>query len=1106
MRTAKSSELAILAVAISTLAGAACAAEQGTVAWQVRLQSCPLWPSTGALVILGDRDPRGILLDDQYLLLSESGRLTSLPGTDEPTWSGELQRREDGEVSLTLNRNGCKLTGRGTAHAMPAESATELERRADLMLAWTRIAEGERAASQGRFGEAQGTTSQGCDLLVKWTGEDAHHRATCSVRLSNRARDSGQFARALDLAETGARWFERTAGEGHVDTLSAHFAQAQALFSLAQHADALRVSQATSAARERLLGAANLETLAASNVAAISLLYMGRADEATVVLESIVSRMDEAGVADSLLAFKVRNNLALSLLQQGDAHRAVAVQELNWRLRAARLGASHPDSLISLRNYCNGLRIAGDEPRAMRLLEGALADFMSAFGAEGQETLRAQRLLALLYQRMERWNEAVALGSSVYLRMAASLGPSHADTLQALNNLAIAEMNAGRPDAAIARLREGLARWQEAHGPDHFNTRRARAALAFQLMRASRPQEALAIFQEGPDAAPLPPRGSGSVHPLRLKARAGMAQARFELGERERALAELRDILARKREQFGDAHPETMETLRALADFCDRSGRREEAIDLMEELVRRTEGSLTNGPLREYQRALVSARTGDDFQRASYSRLAVLLVASNPARAMEIAELAKMRALVDAVGAAIDPAPLEPQARMALKKLSTATAKAEETIANADPGSPAYVNAVAERVKLQDRVQELAREHEAPRDASRLRSDAMPEDVSFVSFLVSGDRVIAFVMRKDRPPRGHDLGRIPRLEDTVDAARRLLASPEPNRERVWRRMDGSFVFSIARPEFAASREPAPSTVLDELARRLIVPLLPSLGGTSHWVISPDGPLAFLPFEALRANRRTLIELADVSYAPSLTVVGLLRERASGREERAAQTIPFLGFAVSTFAQGPAREGVQRWKDLPRAEEEVREIARSFGTQPVRLFMGSDASDAAVRQLDRDGELLRARIVHLATHAYLSPRNAKLSALVFAPSAEGEGSHDGVVSAAELATLRLSAHLVVLSACETGVGQFVTGEGVIGLPYAIMTAGAQAAVLSLWQVVDESAAEFMVRFYRRLNEGMTPSKALRETKLELMRSKGPWSAPRHWAPFVLYGAP
>ena len=211
---------------------------------------------------------------------------------------------------------------------------------------------------------------------------------------------------------------------------------------------------------------------------------------------------------------------------------------------------------------------------------------------------------------------------------------------------------------------------------------------------------------------------------------------------------------------------------------------------------------------------------------------------------------------------------------------------------------------------------------------------------------------------------------------------------------------------------------------------------------------------------------------------------------------------FLGWGVAKL--GAASPDGRRLDDLPGAEGEVVRLAALFPGSRSRTLLGPQATESALRAMESDGSLARYRYVHFATHAFLSPRDARLSGVMLARDAAN--ADDGVVTAAEWAGLHLGADLVTLSACETALGTKAAAEGVTGLPYAMMASGAQGALLTLWRVSDEGAARFMQAFYARIVAGARPGPALRATKAGFLRSKGPWSAPRHWAAFVLYGAP
>ncbi|MGH9854334.1 MAG: CHAT domain-containing protein, partial [Blastocatellia bacterium] len=152
----------------------------------------------------------------------------------------------------------------------------------------------------------------------------------------------------------------------------------------------------------------------------------------------------------------------------------------------------------------------------------------------------------------------------------------------------------------------------------------------------------------------------------------------------------------------------------------------------------------------------------------------------------------------------------------------------------------------------------------------------------------------------------------------------------------------------------------------------------------------------------------------------------------------------------------------------------------------------------------DAELGQYRFVHFATHGYLDSEQPELSALVLSLVNDRGARQNGFLRTHEIYNLKLPAEMVTLSACETGLGKEIRGEGLVGLTRGFMYAGAKRVVVSLWALNDRATAELMARFYRKmLKDGLRPAAALRMAQVEL--SKQPqWRAPYFWAGFVLQG--
>ena len=152
--------------------------------------------------------------------------------------------------------------------------------------------------------------------------------------------------------------------------------------------------------------------------------------------------------------------------------------------------------------------------------------------------------------------------------------------------------------------------------------------------------------------------------------------------------------------------------------------------------------------------------------------------------------------------------------------------------------------------------------------------------------------------------------------------------------------------------------------------------------------------------------------------------------------------------------------------------------------------------------DKHKKLSSYQYLHFATHGFLHPQTSALSALVLDQLNTTE-EYDGYLTAVEWIGYQLKSDLMVLSACQTGLGETVSGEGIMGLPYALYLAGNKNTLMTLWKVDDAATAEFMRRFYTKLNNGTSHIQSLIETKREFMQD-AKYQNPRYWAAFVLYG--
>ncbi|MBX7223360.1 MAG: CHAT domain-containing protein [Blastocatellia bacterium] len=337
----------------------------------------------------------------------------------------------------------------------------------------------------------------------------------------------------------------------------------------------------------------------------------------------------------------------------------------------------------------------------------------------------------------------------------------------------------------------------------------------------------------------------------------------------------------------------------------------------------------------------------------------------------------------------------------------------------------------------------------------------------------------------------------------------------------------------------ADREGAKLAVV--LSRMLLGPAGPQLAGKRLFIV-PDGVLHFLPFAALAspnekenksaggAYPHPLIADFDMTVLPSASVLGFLQTQDSSRTVPTSVAVfadpvfettdPRLRVKPTRFV--PPQPGTNLNPEESRALTVVRAMANEPATVNLRRLpftrLEAGAIAAAVppanrlMALDFDASCLTAeksnlgryQILHFATHGLIPPQSPELAGLVLSLVKADGTQQDGYLGLPEIYNLSLNAELVVLSACRTGWGKEIKGEGIVGLTRGFLYAGSERVLVSLWDVHDQGTAELMKHFYRfLLVQHLTPAAALRKAQM-LMLKNPTWQAPYYWAGFALQG--
>jgi CHAT domain-containing protein len=238
----------------------------------------------------------------------------------------------------------------------------------------------------------------------------------------------------------------------------------------------------------------------------------------------------------------------------------------------------------------------------------------------------------------------------------------------------------------------------------------------------------------------------------------------------------------------------------------------------------------------------------------------------------------------------------------------------------------------------------------------------------------------------------------------------------------------------------------------------------------------------------------LLRREAVSRKPAANAIAVFADPVFDKNDPRVSNLE----AVSDRPSSTATD--QAFSRLPTTRWEANEIIASVSADEIMTAFGFEAS----REEAMSSKLNDYRIIHFATHSVINHVHPELSGIVLSSVNHRGQQQNGFLDLGDISNLRLSADLVVLSACDTALGKDIEGEGMIGLTQSFLSVGAQGVVTSLWKVDDRATADLMVHFYKgMLTDRLTPAAALRKAKMQMWR-EGRWERPYYWAGFILQG--
>jgi CHAT domain-containing protein/tetratricopeptide (TPR) repeat protein len=955
---------------------------------------------------------------------------------------------------------------------------------------------------------------------------------------------AGKYAEALAPARQVLALRTRRQGAKHWETIDAD----RTLQTLKKLADL------DAKGREGLAAATRLEA------DAYQLFQQGRYSRAeSLVRKALGIRARLFGHAD-WNTIALRNNLATALNSQGKWAEAEGL--LRKAVGGCRrgLGEDHPDTATAYFNLARGLQIQGKYGQAEPLLLAALAVFRRAYGEAHHHTAMAYGGLAGNLNAQGKYAAAEQMH-----RRALAINLRRGDdvpTAIAYNNVAYTLYSQGKYEQAEPLARKALAIFRRLLRDKHPYTAVSIRGLASILEAQGQYEKSEPYLRE---ALAICRQAYGDEHPETAIGYARLAQVREAEGKIPRAQELHRRALAIRREVLEEDHPDTVRNYLHLARVLHARGKYREAEKTAAKGARHFEAARLQVTFRGLDRAPFTAG------HSPLTLLAALLARNGkPADAWQRLESSLARGLLDDLTAR--PAlPLTGDERRLERQLSGQIHRLDRQIAGLlgakDPTEEHREQAARlkeERGKLRARLSALgaalAKKYGPAAGQvytlERLQP-RLPENAALVAWVDRealpgaadpGGEHWACVVRKRGQPvwarlRGSGAKGAWTEDDSrlADQVRRLFETPPRDAAAKWSDRAG------------------------QLARQRLAPLARHLGAgnglppVKHLIVLPSPALRRIPVEALIEARADKQPPLTVSYAPSGTMFAWLQEQRRKPRGPArllavgdpafvppekARPVPTAGDrdveAVLERRRGPA------FKPLPGSRREVLAIARLFPR--AEKLLGSEASEERLNQFAKDGVLKGYRYIHLATHGQANAEQPLLSFLALAQDQlpdplkqvlAGKPVSTGRLTAAHmLQDWRLDADLVVLSACETGLGQYQLGEGYLGFAQGLFLAGARSLVLSQWSVDDEATALLMVRFYENLlgsrkgTRPMSKAQALKEakewlrglsakevanqvgalprgTKVTVSRrpvAAKPFGHPYYWAGFILVGDP
>ena len=956
---------------------------------------------------------------------------------------------------------------------------------------------------QGNYTEALPLYQKSLAIIQKALGADHPFVGHSFNNLASLYEEQGNYTEALPLYQRSLAIYEKALGADNPFVANSLNGLALLYQEQGNYTEALPLYQRSLAIIQKILGADHPDVATSLNGLALLYQEQGNYTEALPLYQRSLAIIQKALGADHPSVARSLNNLALLYQEQGNYTEALPLHQKSLAIIQKALGADHPDVATSLYNLAALYKGKGNYTEALPLYQKSLVIYEKALGADHPSVATNLSGLASLYAEQGNYTEALPLFQKSLAIYEKALGADHPDVASSLNNLAVVYKEQGNYTEALPLYQKSLVIYEKALGADHPNVASSLNNLAALYEGKGNYTEALPLYQK---SLAIYKKALGADHPNVASSLNNLAVLYQEQGNITSAI----EYLTRGME----VQEIILTTFLAIGSESQKQASMQKlSLATHQTISLHLQDAPTNPDAANLSLTTVLRRKGRILD-STINSLQTIRDNLTPENQKLLNKLTNTRTQLANLFFRKNRRPLE-QYRQQLATLKRKAEKLEVDLSLASTAfrknsQPVTIEAVQKLIPTGAALVEIMQYK--PADSKSKTGDKWGQP----------PRYAVYILHSTGAPQWLDLGAAEPIHKAIIEFRNTLSN-EPNRKEL---------------EKAITQTKTAARTLDKL---VMEPIRQKLGNAKHILLSPDSQLNLVPFAALvDENNQYIVENYTITYLTSgrdLIRLDLdfptkqppILIGAPKYDQPGKPTSESLA-TNNNRSRNQRSPDIKNLKFLPLfgTKVEAEAIATMLNITPL---IGSEATENALKQVKSP------EIVHIATHGFFledveisSPSGSSRGLILesdfgiqpqpFVPvenpllrsgialagaNIRQSGTEDGIMTAEEIANLNLAGtKLVILSACETGVGKVNIGEGVYGLRRALSLAGSESQVTSLWKVDDSSTKDLMIDYYQRvLNNQDGRSEALRQTQLKMLEDSVE-KHPHYWASFIPSG--